>query len=64
MGVDGVEVKTEEDSTGELTKEQWKELVEEGHRKYRDTVRFDLTAGGQEWYGLRVRESVQVGGVG
>lgn len=60
----GAEIKTDEDSLGELTKEQWKELVRKGQERYREAVRFDLTAGGQEWYTLRVTESVQVGGMG
>ena len=45
-------------------KEKFEAVVREAQEIYRRELRMQLTEAKEEWYGLRVTESVQVGGVG
>ena len=59
----GAEI-TSADVMGAEDRKKWEEVVREAHEIYRGELRMQLTEAKEEWYGLRVTESVQVGGVG
>lgn len=44
--------------------EELRARIAEAQKLYREQLRLELTMAGEEWYSLRVTESVQVGGMG
>lgn len=52
------------DAMDEEAKEKFEAVVREAQEIYRRELRMQLTEAKEEWYGLRVAESVQVGGMG
>ncbi len=59
----GAEITTM-DAMDDKQKKEFEAVVREAQEVYRRELRMQLTEAKEEWYGLQVTESVQVGGMG